>query len=487
MTLFSPGANIPGVIVPPPEDPSEHNHDSVYALIVHSHEAGAHDHDADYEALGHNHDAVYALIHGHPYAASGHDHAGVYATPHSHPYASDTHNHDATYAAIHSHPYAATSHSHVDADIPAGIARDSEVTAAVSTHEGAANPHPTYETSAEAAAKVTAHEAASDPHTGYVREADANWVDLTDGGASTLHSHAVPTHSHVDADIPAAIARDAEVTSAIATHAATPHGGSVDFAEDADISTQAFGDAASAGASTTEVAGANHKHAMPANPVTAHEAAGDPHPTYLTAAEGAAAYQPLDSDLTAIAALTTTAFGRGLLALADAAALAAAHAHADASVNTSTAAQAITANTVTYLTGSGILIPAGGLVAGQMFRWYIMVSKTAAGTATPIWTPRIGSAQTTADGTVLTITGTAQVATLSGTLIIVTCQVRTASATGIIVGAVNTGAASFGIGGKAVSAAYDTTGKAGQRFGLCVNTGASAAWTVDSVRGELVG
>ena len=34
-------------------------------------------------------------------------------------------------------------------------------------------------------------------------------------------------------------------------------------------------------------------------------------------------YQPLDSDLTAIAALTTTAFGRGLLALADAAALSA--------------------------------------------------------------------------------------------------------------------------------------------------------------------
>jgi hypothetical protein len=37
---------------------------------------------------------------------------------------------------------------------------------------------------------VTAHEAASDPHTGYVREADANWVDLTDGGDTSLHSHA---------------------------------------------------------------------------------------------------------------------------------------------------------------------------------------------------------------------------------------------------------------------------------------------------------
>ena len=41
-----------------------------------------------------------------------------------------------------------------------------------------------------AGAGVTTHEAASDPHTGYVREADANWVDLTDLGATTLHSHA---------------------------------------------------------------------------------------------------------------------------------------------------------------------------------------------------------------------------------------------------------------------------------------------------------
>ena len=67
--------------------------------------------------------------------------------------------------------------------------------------------------------------------------------------------------------------------------------------------------------------------------IVAHEGAVDPHPTYTTAAElaaalgaylttagAAAAYQPLDSDLTAIAALTTTAFGRSLLEQADAAA-----------------------------------------------------------------------------------------------------------------------------------------------------------------------
>jgi hypothetical protein len=40
-----------------------------------------------------------------------------------------------------------------------------------------------------------------------------------------------------------------------------------------------------------------------------------------TITQADARYQPLDSDLTAIAALATTSFGRALLALADAAAL----------------------------------------------------------------------------------------------------------------------------------------------------------------------
>jgi hypothetical protein len=46
--------------------------------------------------------------------------------------------------------------------------------------------HPQYATDTD----LSTHAAAADPHTVYVREADANWVDLTDGGASTLHSHA---------------------------------------------------------------------------------------------------------------------------------------------------------------------------------------------------------------------------------------------------------------------------------------------------------
>lgn len=46
--------------------------------------------------------------------------------------------------------------------------------------------------------------------------------------------------------------------------------------------------------------------------------------TYLTSVAAAAAYQPLDTDLTDIAALTTTTFGRAFLALADEAAFKAA-------------------------------------------------------------------------------------------------------------------------------------------------------------------
>jgi len=66
---------------------------------------------------------------------------------------------------------------------------------------------------------------------------------------------------------------------------------------------------AAIGASAT-----SHNHSGTYDPVgtaaaavAAHEAASDPHPQYLTATEGNAAYQPLDSDLTTIAGLTATA------------------------------------------------------------------------------------------------------------------------------------------------------------------------------------
>ena len=75
-------------------------------------------------------------------AATGHNHAGAYsATGHAHAI-SDTTSLQASLdakAPTHTHPYAATSHAHLDADIPAGIARDAEVTSAIATHAG--TPH----------------------------------------------------------------------------------------------------------------------------------------------------------------------------------------------------------------------------------------------------------------------------------------------------------------------------------------------------------
>lgn len=140
-----------------------------------------------------------------------------------------------------------TSGTVADGRVASTLARDSEVTTAVSDHAAAADPHTGYlkesdfggvdflvgtatalttneivvgtapggelggtwasptvdathsgstHAATQAAAEATAasalatHAGAADPHTGYVREADANWVDLTDGGATTLHSHA---------------------------------------------------------------------------------------------------------------------------------------------------------------------------------------------------------------------------------------------------------------------------------------------------------
>ena len=64
-----------------------------------------------------------------------------------------------------------TAHSHIDADLPSGIARDAEVTAAVAAHaDGAA--HTGLATDAEVAAAVNAHE--SGAHAGLATDAEVS-------------------------------------------------------------------------------------------------------------------------------------------------------------------------------------------------------------------------------------------------------------------------------------------------------------------------
>lgn len=85
----------------------------------------------------------------------------------------------------------------------------------VPPHEAAGDPHPVYATDTA----LTTHEGAADPHVGYQKESEKGAVN---GYASLDAGGTVP-----DAQIPAAIARDTEVTSAITTHegAGDPHPG----------------------------------------------------------------------------------------------------------------------------------------------------------------------------------------------------------------------------------------------------------------------
>lgn len=113
------------------------------------------------------------------------------------------------------------------------------------------------------------------------------------------------------ARIPAAVATDAEVTAAIAALSTVYQPLDSDLTAIAALTTTAFGRSlltladAAVGRSVLGLGTAATQAS------TAFDAAG-------AAAAAQAASQPLDSDLTAIAALTTTTFGRAVLALADA-------------------------------------------------------------------------------------------------------------------------------------------------------------------------
>jgi predicted FMN-binding regulatory protein PaiB len=126
-----------------------------------------------------------------------------------------------------------------DSDIPAAIARDAEVTAAINAHLTAADPHSQYllqsegdaryrqnavaftdndipatiARDAEVTAAINAHLTAADPHSQYLLQSE---------GDARYRQNAV---AFTDNDIPATIARDAEVTAAINAHltATDPH------------------------------------------------------------------------------------------------------------------------------------------------------------------------------------------------------------------------------------------------------------------------
>jgi hypothetical protein len=161
------------------------------------------------------------------------------------------------------------------------------------------------------------------------------------------------------------------------------------------------------------------------------------------------------------------------------------------SKNFSTASQGAGFASDTYVTNSGLLVPTSGLVAGMRVTWRLTATKTAAGTATPIYTIRLGAAGTVADTAILALTAVAQTAAADDGTLTVTGVLRDADASSVLVGsaawqkALATAVGFGGAGISGVSSAFDATGRAGQYFGLSINGGASAAWTVTSVYATL--
>ena len=162
--------------------------------------------------------------------------------------------------------------------------------------------------------------------------------------------------------------------------------------------------------------------------------------------------------------------------------------------NQSVAQQGAGFATETYLTGSNISIPNSSLKAGSRYKLIFDVSKTAAGTATPIIRIKIGTNGTTADATILTFTFLAQTAVAdigtfefwitfrsvgSGTSAVIqgTGQVRHRLST---TGLQNLPSPTL----QVTSAGFDST-VSNLIIGASVNGGASAAWTVQMVQAEL--
>lgn len=189
----------------------------------------------------------------------------------------------------------------VDADIPATIARDTEVTTAVSDHSAAADPHTGYRLeSADHSHATTGLQGgtvshavltsvtATDHHAAPAAGPDANVTVDTAGAAGTASTFARSGHGHQV--VTSASAAAAIGTAAAGTSGTAPSRGDHVHATGAGTpSTQAFGDAAATG-SGPAASMTDHKHAFPALGTTPSTQA------FADAAAGGSAVTPSKND-----------------------------------------------------------------------------------------------------------------------------------------------------------------------------------------------
>lgn len=141
-----------------------------------------------------------------------------------------------------------------------------------------------------------------------------------------------------------------------------------------------------------------------------------------------------------------------------------------------------------YITSSGILIPSYGLRVGQVYQWQVCIEKTAAGTAAIVVKVYTGANQSTADTVRATLTQTVpQAATASANIMFVSVVVRSIGASGVLVCSLGFTGSQMGDGDRVVAAGFDMSSLGGQYIGISITGGASAAYTIDSVFGYLIG
>lgn len=140
----------------------------------------------------------------------------------------------------------------------------------------------------------------------------------------------------------------------------------------------------------------------------------------------------------------------------------------------------------TYLAGSQILIPAGGLKLGATFYWRVQMTKTAAGTAATSWIVRIGTAGAVGDAAILTFAWPVGTAAIDFGYIDIFAVVRGPLGAACIMfghtfthhNLATTGLINVQQQNLAVTSGAFQSGTTGLIVGLSVTTGASVALTI---------
>lgn len=159
-----------------------------------------------------------------------------------------------------------------------------------------------------------------------------------------------------------------------------------------------------------------------------------------------------------------------------------------------TAAQAPSATTRTYVTGSDVgPFTAGQLIVGTIIHWHLDITKTGAGVATSTFDIAYGTNGTTGDAARVSFTKPAGTAQADHCAVDIYATIKTNSASGVVIGDFTLLAdqTSSTLGGFLAAAKYvssitttsgtfDTTSPT--HVGLCITTGASDAYTINHVQ-----